>query len=274
MPAAAIIPILAEVIFPEAAAAAGGIAGALGSTVLGGAIAADTIVAEAVGGAIIGAGEGALSAVASGKDPLKGAELGAISGGVGSAVGNIVGPALTAQNALGSSGPGGALARGITKTVSGLAGNTAAGVAAGEPLSVAARGALPGALAGGLATGLVSGFGYDGGSPKGIGELATAGLQYGLTGPLQRALGTPSQTVNYTTGSQGASQSQSPVSQAESPLVQTAPNLGSSSAGLSTSPGFAYAPTSPVFGSSDKENKAPSDVWNVSSLRELGSAVT
>jgi hypothetical protein len=269
MPAAALIPILLDAAgtalgFGSISAAVGaGVSGIIGAEAATTAILGSVTVGEVATGAIIGAGTGALSAAAQGGNILKGAEFGAVSGGVGAGVSGLLGPALSSANALGSSGLGGAAAQGLTKGLGTLAGGTAGGLAIGENLGSAFKNSLPGALAGGLATGLVSGFGYDGGPiPAGsAGQYGASLLSSGLSPILSNALGV-NKSASYPSYSPGFSG------------TQGTPSTAAQGGTLSSSPGFAYAPGSTIFGSSDKDTKAPSDVWNSTSLRELGSSVT
>jgi hypothetical protein len=256
MPAAALIPLIAEAVGITSAVTA-----AVSSVVGASTIIAGVSVVDVVSGAIIGAGSGALSAAIQGQNILKGAEFGAVSGGVGAGVRGFAGNAL--QGALGNNGVGGALAQGLTKTAGSLAGGTAGGIALGQGLGQSFKKSLPGALAGGLATGLVSGFGYNGGAiPSGsAGQYGANLLSSGLSPILSNALGT-NKSASYPSYSPGFSG------------TQGSPSTAAQGGTLSSSPGFAYAPSSTIFGGSDKDSKAPSDVWNSTSLRELGSSVT
>lgn len=279
MPAAALIPVLLDVVGTAlgvgsiSAAVGAGVSGLISAEAAGTAILGAVTVGDVATGAIIGAGTGALSAAAQGQNVLKGAELGAISGGVGSIATGLAGPALQgALNADGTGGIGGAAAQGLTKATGSLAGGTAAGLVAGEPFGTAIKGALPKALAGALTTGLISEFGYEGNviPPGSAGSLGQSLLTSALTPALSKSLGVGQSSLGGVTNySSAPTTSPGPASFSGS-QSGTPSSLGGS---LATSPGFAYAPGSTVFGSSDKDSKAPSDVWNTSSLRELGSAV-
>ena len=149
------MPIVAAVVvIAEAVGAAIGIeltAGAIGSAVAGAvvgeAVAEGSILATTVGGAIIGAGSGALVSAVTGGDVLEGAALGAISGGIGGAVTPLLSEAVTAVVGTGN------VANGITVALASEAGGTAAGLAQGQSLGEAALGALPGAIGAGTFVG-------------------------------------------------------------------------------------------------------------------------
>jgi len=240
-------------------------AGAVGSAVLGSVgvtVAAETVVASAVGGAIIGAGTSALAAAATGTNIMKAAEIGALTGGIGSALT----PVLTGALGSGLSNiPGGAaLSKGLGTAISGEVAGTAGGLAAGQDFTKAARGALPGALASGLSTGLMAGISDLSGRDLGsAGKFAGTALQQALTPALSKGLGV-NKAPSYS------------VSNQPTQMTQTAQNMPSSALGgaLASSPGFAYAPGSTIFGSSDKDQKPASDVWGSSSLRGVSETVT
>lgn len=260
MPAAAAVPLIISTTIGFEA-----IGAAVLTTVGLESIAAGTIAAT-TGGALVGAGTGALSAAAQGGDIGRGALIGGVSGGVGAAATPMLSSALGLDSNV--TGLTGALQRGAVSGVSSGLGGVAGGLVGGKGLGEAARGALPGALAGGLATGLVSGFGYGGGAiPKGdtLGQVAQAGLSSAGTQLLTSALNEP----------------KTPTTAAPSATYRVgtgrAPTQAGAGAGLFSAGGFGYSPGGTVFGSSDKEGKPAKNVWGEGesrSLRDIGSTVT
>ena len=270
MPAAAIIIPLAE---SFGLSALGVTAGGVGAAALGAVgLEASTIVASTVGGAIIGAGTGALNAAIQGGDIAKGALTGGVSGGVGSGVGAATSQALGATPATGgysgipetaakaaNVGGSAALGSGATGAASQGAGSFAGALAGGAPLSTALQAGLRGVELGGI-SGLASGTAKElGVSSRDAGTIGSAASQlasYAL--PSVSGGSAPS----YTPPVQPGLNLQGPATQAPSPT------LGQS---LSIAPSLGYSPTGSVFGSSDAEDKK-SNVWNVGSLRNIGSA--
>jgi hypothetical protein len=140
------------------------------------------------------------------------------------------------------------------------ASGTASALAGGAPLETALQSGLrSGALGGisGLATGLAKyDFGADAGTAGEIGTAAKSLAGYAL--PSVSGALTPS----YTPPVQPGLSLQGPTTAAPSPT------LGQS---LSIAPTLGYTPTGAVFGSSDDSGQKQ-NVWNVGSLRNIGSA--
>ena len=259
MPAAAIVLPLAETVF------GGAISTFVGSTLASAGILASGTLGAIETGAIIGAGEGAVNAAVSGGDIAKGALTGGVGGGVGAGVGAQVSSALAepSANVYGPVQPnvGGsaALGSGATGAASQGAGSFAGALAGGAPLSTALQAGLRGVELGGI-SGLASGTAKElGVSSRDAGTIGSAASQlasYAL--PSVSGGSAPS----YTPPVQPGLSLQGPATQAPSPT------LGQS---LSIAPSLGYSPTGSVFGSSDTEGKK-SNVWNVGSLRNIGSA--
>ena len=259
MPAAAIVLPLAETVF------GGAISTFVGSTLASAGILASGTLGAIETGAIIGAGEGAVNAAVSGGDIAKGALTGGVGGGVGAGVGAQVSSALAepSANVYGPVQPnvGGsaALGSGATGAASQGAGSFAGALAGGAPLSTALQAGLRGVELGGI-SGLASGTAKElGVSSRDAGTIGSAASQlasYAL--PSVSGGSAPS----YTPPVQPGLSLQGPATQAPSPT------LGQS---LSIAPTLGYSPTGSVFGSSDAEGKK-SNVWNVGSLRNIGSA--
>ena len=259
MPAAAIVLPLAETVF------GGAISTFVGSTLASAGILASGTLGAIETGAIIGAGEGAVNAAVSGGDIAKGALTGGVGGGVGAGVGAQVSSALAepSANVYGPVQPnvGGsaALGSGATGAASQGAGSFAGALAGGAPLSTALQAGLRGVELGGI-SGLASGTAKElGVSSRDAGTIGSAASQlasYAL--PSVSGGSAPS----YTPSVQPGLSLQGPATQAPSPT------LGQS---LSIAPSLGYTPTGSVFGSSDAEGKK-SNVWNVGSLRNIGSA--
>ena len=259
MPAAAIVLPLAETVF------GGAISSFVGSTLASAGILAEGTLGAIETGAIIGAGEGAVNAAVSGGDIAKGALTGGVGGGVGAGVGAQVSSALAepSANVYGPVQPnvGGsaALGSGATGAASQGASSLAGALAGGAPLSTALQAGLRGVELGGI-SGLASGTAKElGVSSRDAGTIGSAASQlasYAL--PSVSGGSAPS----YTPPVQPGLSLQGPATQAPSPT------LGQS---LSIAPSLGYSPTGSVFGSSDTEGKK-SNVWNVGSLRNIGSA--
>ena len=259
MPAAAIVLPLAETVF------GGAISTFVGSTLASAGILASGTLGAIETGAIIGAGEGAVNAAVSGGDIAKGALTGGVGGGVGAGVGAQVSSALAepSANVYGPVQPnvGGsaALGSGATGAASQGASSLAGALAGGAPLSTALQAGLRGVELGGI-SGLASGTAKElGVSSRDAGTIGSAASQlasYAL--PSVSGGSAPS----YTPPVQPGLSLQGPATQAPSPT------LGQS---LSIAPSLGYSPTGSVFGSSDTEGKK-SNVWNVGSLRNIGSA--
>ena len=274
MPAAAIILPLAETVF------GGAISTFVGSTLASAGILASGTLGAIETGAIIGAGEGAVNAAVTGGDIAKGALTGGVSGGVASGVSSEIGKALgggAASPTASPDYPGTALGAPTVPTVAGLpelgssavkaagqgAGSLAGALAGGAPLNTALQQGLRGAEIGGI-SGLVSGLAqYDMGVPKSdaatIGSAASQLASYAL--PSVSGGSAPS----YTPPVQPGLNLQGPQS---ATVAGPSATLGQS---LSIAPTLGYTPTGSVFGSSDAEGKK-SNVWNVGSLRNIGSA--
>jgi hypothetical protein len=131
-------------------------------------------------------------------------------------------------------------------------------LAGGAPLSTALQQGLRAGEIGGIG-GLVSGLAqYDLGVPKTdaatIGSAASQVAGYALP-----QVSGGSSTPTYTPPVQPGLSLQGPL---------PSPTLGQS---LSIAPSLGYTPSGSVFGSSDAEGKK-SNVWNVGSLRNIGSA--
>ena len=266
MPAAAIVLPLAETVF------GGAISTFVGSTLASAGILAGGTLGAIETGAIIGAGEGAVNAAVSGGDIAKGALTGGVGGGVGAGVGAATSQALGATPATGgysgipetaakeaNVGGSAALGSGATGAASQGAGSFAGALAGGAPLSTALQAGLRGVELGGI-SGLASGTAKElGVSSRDAGTIGSAASQlasYAL--PSVSGGSAPS----YTPPVQPGLSLQGPATQAPSPT------LGQS---LSIAPSLGYSPTGSVFGSSDAEGKK-SNVWNVGSLRNIGSA--
>jgi hypothetical protein len=249
MPAAAIILPLAE---SFGLGALGVTAGGIGAAITG--LEAETVIASTIGGAIIGAGEGALNAAISGGDIGKGALGGFVSGGVGTAVTsgvqNILGTGQPIGGTIGPQQPTGfqsAAERGLAS----LAGGTAGGIATGRTPEAAFRASIPGAVGGALSGAAQYGLGLDSSTSGLLGQGTSTALRYATT---------PSPSVpSYTPPVQPGLSLQGPL---------PSPTLGQS---LSIAPSLGYTPSGSVFGSSDSEGKK-SNVWNVGSLRNVGAA--
>lgn len=249
MPAVVAVPIILESIGLTAAISSG-VTAILGAEAAATAIIGTVTVGQVATGAIIGAGVGALNAAATGQDIGKGALFGAATGGVGSVVSGLAGPAF--QAALGGTQAGNALASALTQGTRGLATGTLGGVLRGKDLGESFRAALPGAGIGALSAGLGTGFGLS----KGEQALLSGGLSAGLGEVLR---------------SQSETGAKAPASR--SMFVPRGASTAAMGGALAASPGFSYTPSPTIFGASDKDEKPPSKVWNVSSLRELGSSV-
>ena len=275
MPAAAIVLPLAETVF------GGAISTFVGSTLASAGILASGTLGAIETGAIIGAGEGAVNAAVTGGDIAKGALTGGVSGGVAGGVSSEIGKALgggAASPTASPDYPGTALGAPTVPTVAGLpelgssavkaagqgAGSFAGALAGGAPLNTALQQGLRGAEIGGI-SGLVSGLAqYDMGVPKS--DAATIGSAAGqLASYALPSVSGGSATPSYTTPVQPSLNLQGPQS---ATVAGPSATLGQS---LSIAPTLGYTPTGSVFGSSDTEGKK-SNVWNVGSLRNIGSA--
>ena len=275
MPAAAIILPLAETVF------GGAISTFVGSTLASAGILAEGTLGAIETGAIIGAGEGAVNAAVSGGDIAKGALTGGVGGGVAGGVSSEIGKALgggAASPTASPDYPGTALGAPTVPTVAGLpelgssavkaagqgAGSLAGALAGGAPLNTALQQGLRGAEIGGI-SGLVSGLAqYDMGVPKS--DAATIGSAAGqLASYALPSVSGGSATPTYTPSVQPSLNLQGPQS---ATVAGPSATLGQS---LSIAPTLGYTPTGSVFGSSDAEGKK-SNVWNVGSLRNIGSA--
>ena len=275
MPAAAIVLPLAETVF------GGAISTFVGSTLASAGILASGTLGAIETGAIIGAGEGAVNAAVTGGDIAKGALTGGVSGGVASGVSSEIGKALgggAASPTASPDYPGTALGAPTVPTVAGLpelgssavkaagqgAGSLAGALAGGAPLNTALQQGLRGAEIGGI-SGLVSGLAqYDMGVPKS--DAATIGSAAGqLASYALPSVSGGSATPTYTPSVQPSLNLQGPQS---ATVAGPSATLGQS---LSIAPTLGYTPTGSVFGSSDAEGQK-SNVWNVGSLRNIGSA--
>jgi len=248
MPAVAFILPFAEAFF------GGAISAFVGSSLASMGILAEGVIGAIETGAIVGMGEGAVAAALTGQDIGKGALGGLVGGGVGAGVSSALGGALNVGQAGGysgipsstyGSGVGGAVQRGV----SALAGGTASGLATGRSFDQALRGSIPGALGGALSGALQYGAGIDPTVSREAGTLAS-----------QLAKTQAQQTPTYRLPSL-------PEPTIRSNEARPSPTLGQS---LSIAPSLGYTPGGSVFGSSDTEGKK-SNVWNVGSLRNVGS---
>lgn len=207
-------------------------------------------------GALVGAGLGAAEAGITGKDPLKGAEFGAISGGVASGVSPLIGEAT----GLGATATG---------AISGALGGVAGGLATGGNLTTdalvgGAGGALSGALkpdvapaTGSAPTGGPVGSAASSAAPSSIGAApgtgaAVEGLSSGggATPDIGSSIGTPppgSAGAGYNTGSLSDAVGAAPAGTAPVGAVQ-APNI-SSGVSASTLPTATPNLPSPSIGS-------------------------
>jgi len=205
------------------------------------------MIADIATGAIIGAGEGAVSSAIQGGDIAKGALMGAVGGGVGAGAKDLTGFALQGfqpdPNTIGS-GFKGAVLGGIPR----LAGGVAGGLAGGQSFDQALRGAVPSALGGALSGAARYGFGVDPRTSGDLGSVASSALQ---------TLMAPQPKFNVSAPSQ------------PSTTARPSASLGQS---LSIAPSLGYTPGETVFGSQSKDDKAKPRVWNVASLRNVGEA--
>jgi len=240
-------------------------AGAVGSALLGAeaasaAIIGTTTVGQVVGGAIIGAGTGALSAAVQGGDIGQGMLVGGLTGGVGSVVSGSLG-AMLEDAAVGVYGPelkptfagstalGSALQKGVTGAVTGGLG---AGLTGGD----IGKGILLGGLGGGLTGGLSEGLGLGGTESKLLGGAISYGLgqAFAPDAPTRRATAASVGPTTYTqptiSGKTAATQSTAPIGGA-----------------LLASPTLGYTPGSSFLGGTDSQKPAQ-NVWNVASLKE------
>lgn len=251
MPAAAIVLPFAATIGLEAV---GITAAGIGAAVTG--LSATTLTASVVGGAIIGTGTGALSAAIQGGDILKGALGGAVSGGVGAGV----------TGGLTSALGGGPLPQGMYGPPSPamLGGSAALGEATAKGL-----GSFAGGLSGSLAAGVPFDQALRSGLISGTGSALSSGLQYGLG--LDRTTSSAIGNLGKTAlGVATAPKLEYPQFKApESPIRDRRPSasLGQS---LSIAPSLGYSPGMTVFGSGGEGDKPKRNVWNVSSLRNVG----
>jgi len=286
MPAAAVVLPIAESLGLGALGATAASVGTAALSVAG--IEASTVVASTVGGALIGAGEGAINAAIQGGDIAKGALTGGVGGAVSTAVGQEVGQALGGGQPSPTASPdypGTAVGAPTVPTVGGMpelgstavgaasqgAGTTAAALASGQPLSSALQAGLRGAELGGIG-GLVTGlakydFGVDPSTAGEIGTVAKSLAGYALP-PVSGDTSQPISSVppSSSTGTQASGTGQTLASLPT--LTGPSPTLAQS---LSIAPTLGYTPTGTVFGSSDTESPKQ-NVWNVGSLRNIGSA--
>jgi len=266
MPAASIILPLAETVFGSAISTA--VTGTLASA--GITLASGTLGALETG-AIIGAGEGAVNAAITGGDIAKGALTGGVGGGVGAGVGaeltkdlgaqagSLSGDVYTPATPASIAGSPTA-ASGLIEAAKGGSSALTGALAGGAPLSTALQQGLRAGEIGGIG-GLVSGLAqYDLGVPKS--DAATIGSAAGQVAGYALPQVSGGSAPSYTPPVQPGLSLQGPATQAPSPT------LGQS---LSIAPSLGYTPTGSVFGSSDAEGKK-SNVWNVGSLRNIGSA--
>ena len=155
-----------------------------------------------------------------------------------------------------------ALGSGATGAASQGAGSFAGALAGGAPLSTALQAGLRGVELGGI-SGLASGTAKElGVSSRDAGTIGSAASQlasYAL--PSVSGGSAPS----YTPPVQPSLNLQGPQS---ATVAGPSATLGQS---LSIAPTLGYTPTGSVFGSSDAEGQK-SNVWNVGSLRNIGSA--
>jgi hypothetical protein len=255
------VGIVAAVALAEAGVTATAVGGALlGAEAASAAIIGSTTVGQVVGGAIIGAGTGALSAAVQGGDIGQGMLVGGITGGVGSAVSGAIGtmledatvgvygpelkPTLGGSTALGS-----ALQKGITGAVTGGLG---AGLTGGD----IGKGILLGGVGGGLTGGLSEGLGLSGTESKILGGA----LSYGLG----QAFAPDAPTRNAVAASPGATTYSQPTITGKTAATQSTAPLGGA---LLASPTLGYTPGSSFLGGTDS-SKPSQNVWNQASLKE------
>lgn len=257
MPAVAFVPILAEVALGATgvtAAIGGAVTGVLGAEVAGATILGATTVGEALTGAIIGSGTGAVTAAISGGDVGRGALAGGVSGGVAPVASGAI------SKTLGTTLDGDVLGRALTAGVSRGAGREigaiAGGAATGQDIRQAAFRSAPGAIASGLigaGTEYVAQQGVDPSTTlgRGISSLGQTGLTQALSG-LPAFGGTISQTTGapYT---------------APAPQATYQPAGAAPVASATPSPGFGGGPGAPVFGT--EQQTSPTGVWGRKSLR-------
>lgn len=247
-------------------------AAVVGEAILGGsaavaAIEGGTVIASALGGAVIGAGTGALSAAVQGGDIGKGALMGAVSGGVGGGVSTAVGEAFGASGMPGtpsyippSINGSEALGIGVSKGIGSFAGGAASALAGGQSLEAALKSGLIGGVSSGLGAGLGTEFGL-GGTQQ---SILSGALGYGLGQAFQ-----PSRSTSV------AAQSTSGPSGIQAPTSSTPSSISTLGSALFAAPGFGYSPSGPVLGGSS-DSKTPQNVWSETdkSLRDVGSTVT
>lgn len=213
------------------------------------------VIGEVGAGALVGAGVGAGGAAIQGKDPLKGAEFGAISGGVASGVSPFVG-----ELGLGAAGTG---------ALSGALGGVAGGLATGGDLGTSA---LTGGLAGGISgalkptpaatastpTGGPTGSAVSSAAPSSVaagGGDVTAGVNSGGAGAnIGSSIGTAPPGgigAGYNTGSLGTAVGNAPAGTVQAPNIAADVNVGGLS---SATPAIPAGATGGGVGGWIKEN--------------------
>jgi hypothetical protein len=278
------VPIIIDVVAAVAPEVTGAITGAIGAGVadvvgadVASTVVAGTTVANLAGNAILTAGTDAAIAAAQGGDAAKAAFQGAVGSVAGQIVGGEVSSALSGPsgdvigpqqpNVFGSRELGSA---GIGAT-SGFAGGTAGALAGGASLSSALQQGIRAGEIGGIG-GLVKGisqydFGTTPSNASEIGKLASDVAGYALP-PVSGNTSQPISSVppSSSTGTQVSGTGQTLASLPT--LTGPSPTLAQS---LSIAPTLGYTPTGAVFGSSDDSGQKQ-NVWNVGSLRNIGSA--
>ena len=175
------------------------------------------VVADVVTGAVIGAGSGAITAAATGQDIVKGAEMGAVSGGIGAGVKDVLTGALGGTTtSAGEQGPNipptvdgsTAIAKAVIAGGSKAAGTTAGLIATGSTPEAALKAGVAaggGAAAGSIATDTVksvtSGDLLGNAAVKAVGPTASTFTSDVLSG---KDLGTSAKEALLAGGSYGA----------------------------------------------------------------------
>jgi len=260
-------PFVASVIGPA-------VTSILGAETAGSVIAGTATVGSVATGAITQAGVSAAEAALTGGDPARAAEFAALGSAVGDIASGAAAGELGARSATGGysgipSSPAvapslagsAALGTGLTKGAGALAGTTATQFAGGKPLDAALQQGLYSGATTGISSALAKGLGVEG---QGIGNRAAQqALQTGSEKLVSGVTGYSPTVLNYQPQTQSTTQ---PSAQITSTLPS--PTLGQS---LSIAPSLGYTPGETVFGSSDIKGDK-SKVWNVGSLRNVGSA--
>lgn len=243
-----------------------------GATILG-----STTVADVATGAVIGSGTAAAKAYASGGDVLKAAEAGAISGATSPLISGTVGEVLNIGAPTDEVGPQqpSALQSALQRGISTVGSSVLGGVAVGQRPEDAFKAAIPSGIGAATSGALQYGLGLQPSTAQALGQGVSAVSQF-LTQPQGQQFPSASVYDISTPAAQqapsttGAVPTSSPQTVGGGGLTLTAPS-STLAQSLSIAPTLGYTPGGSVFGSSDTEGKK-SNVWNVGSLRNVGSA--